>query len=308
MFHKGDIKYLYIFLCSIVYTVHTKHICLYVCLYIYIYISYVCVLFTTGYYTDAKVYQIIDTVQCKRVYLSAKGVLSRPEHLVPLLGTMFVCEWVYMCVLCWSIFAACWLFWNFVHFLYFVQKTKLISRPSEQQHPHAVVSFFPSSSSSFFCCIFFFTSPVQYNDKLKLKAFLWRVLHCSAYPAEQPSLSGPAITHHAFVVPFRQQFAMLYLRKAKVGGLWTCQSSTWKWVKDRGNQSKSWEEEHEAWRQGDQCQAHVDKKVGAVMYFTRSSTTRAPPPLAPLQIWGRNNWLMVIVRLKLYVKCSVYGV
>lgn len=203
-----------------------------------------------------------------------------------------------ICVFCAEVFLLLvGFFWNFIHFLYFVQKTKLFSRPSEQQHPCAVVSIFPSSSSSsssFFCfCIFFLTSPVQNNDKLKSKAFLWRVLHCSAYPAAQPSLSGPVITHYAFVAPFWQQFAMLYLRKAKVGGLWTCQSSTWKWVKDRGNQSKSWEEEHEAWRQGDQCQARVDKKVGAVMNFTRSSTTRVPPPSAPLLIWGRNNWLTV---------------
>lgn len=166
--------------------------------------------------------------------------------------------------------------------------------PSNNIHVLSCHFSLPPPLLLFFCfCIFFFMSPVQNNDKLKSKAFLWRVLHCSAYPAAQPSLSGPVITHYAFVALFRQQFAMLYLRKAKVGGLWTCQSSTWKWVKDRGNQSKSWEEEHEAWRQGDQCQARVDKKVGAVMYFTRSSTTRVPPPSAPLLIWGRNNWLTV---------------
>lgn len=52
-------------------------------IYIYIYIfSYVCVLFITGYYTDDQVYQIIDTVQCKRVYLSLKeGVLTQQRGI-----------------------------------------------------------------------------------------------------------------------------------------------------------------------------------------------------------------------------------
>lgn len=71
-----------------VYTLHPKlHIYAYIYVYLYIYLI-CCVLFITGYYTDDQVYQIIDTVQCKLVYLSSKeGVLTR--RWVPLSGTVF---------------------------------------------------------------------------------------------------------------------------------------------------------------------------------------------------------------------------
>lgn len=245
-------------------------------------------LFITGYYTDEQVYQKIDTVQCKRVYLSAKGVSTQQ---VPLLGTvLLVNECIY--VFCAEVFLLLvGFFWNFVH--YTLYRKQSFSRPSEQQHHCAVALFFPSSSSFDFFCIFFLTSSVQYNEKMKSKASLGE--HSIVRPVQlhNPHWSGPVITHHALSSPFGNSLLCFNLRKAKVGGLWTCQSSTWKWVKDRGNQSKSWEEEHEAWRQGDQCQARVDKKVGAVMHCTRSSTTQAPPPSAPLLIWGRSDWLTV---------------
>lgn len=78
---------------------------IYVCMFIYIYIlyfyfSYVCVLFITGYYTDEQVYQVIDTVQCKRVYLSAKGVSTQQ---VPLLGTVLLVNEC-ICVFCAEVF------------------------------------------------------------------------------------------------------------------------------------------------------------------------------------------------------------
>lgn len=56
-------------------------------IYMYIYIFLICcVLLITRYYTDDQVYQIIDTVQCKLVYLSSKGGVL---HWVPQSGTVF---------------------------------------------------------------------------------------------------------------------------------------------------------------------------------------------------------------------------
>lgn len=80
-------------------------------------------LFITGYYTDEQVYQKIDTVQCKRVYLSAKGVSTQQ---VPLLGTVLLVNEC-VCVFCAEVFLLLVGFFLELCTLYFVQKTKLFA-------------------------------------------------------------------------------------------------------------------------------------------------------------------------------------
>ncbi len=241
-------------------------------------------LFITSYYTDEQVYQkstrySVNEYTClQKVFRHSRFLFREP-----------CCLWTSVCVCFVLKYFCCLLAFFGTLYIILCTENKAFHGPLSDNIPVLSRCFSLPPLLLIFFCIFFLTSSVQYNEKMKSKASLGRALHCSA----GPHWSGPVITHHALSSPFGNSLLCFNLWKAKVGGLWTCQSSTWKWVKDRGNQSKSWEEEHEAWRQGDQCQARVDKRVWAVMHCTRSSTTRAPPPSAPLLIWGRSDWLTV---------------
>ncbi len=203
MFHRGYKVLIYILVC-IFKCVYGKHKPTYMCMYIHIYyillvLVCLCAFHNKLLYRWTSIPKI-DTVQCKRVYLSAKGVSTQQ---VPLSGTVLLVNEC-MCVFCAEVFLLLvGFFWKFVH--YTLYRKQSFSRPSERQHPCAVALFFPSSSSFDFFLHFLLDvlRPIQWENEIK------GLSRKSTPLFGRSSLEWSCNYPSCLVVPFRQLFAML---------------------------------------------------------------------------------------------------
>ncbi len=204
------------------------------------------------------------------------------------------CLWmsVYVCFVLKYFCCLLAFFWNFVH--YTLYRKQSFSRPSERQHPCAVALFLPFLLFFWFFLHFLLDvlSLIQWENEIK--GLSQKSTPLFGRSSCNPHWSGPVITHHALSSPFGNSLLCFNLRKAKwVGCERVSQAPGNEWRTEGTNQRAGRRNMRRDVRVTSAKHAWTRRLEQWCTLLSRSSTTRAPPPSAPLLIWGRNDWLTV---------------